>query len=248
VWRGFVNAVKLKSFRGLFLGLLIMYIFGGTQGVLAVHMNTYYWGLNPEQAQFIFYAQMVGFIVGIPLARPLAATFDKKWSYMSCVGGSCIVVSIPVFMRLAGWFPPNGDPIVLQVVTATNFAYGIIGASSGILSAAMLADIADEYELKNGDRAEGLFFGAVAFSSKASIGLGGAFAGILLDVIHFPRTPGVTVIAPDILWHLGFVYGPVLLLILLLGLMLVLPYDLNRTRHHEILEELNRRRAARKSG
>lgn len=239
----FVNAMKLRSFFGLFMGLLVMYIFGGTQTALALHINTYYWGLDPQASQFIFYAQIAGFIGGIPLARPLAARFDKKIAYMCCVGGSCVVVSIPVFLRLFGLFPENGDPMVMPVVALANLGYGIIGASSGILSAAMLADIADQYDLKHGDRAEGLFFGAVAFSSKASIGLGSAFAGVLLDLIAFPRTPKVEVVGPEVLWRLGIVYGPVLLLVLLLGLSLVLSYDLNREKHAAILEALNRRRA-----
>ena len=243
VWVGFFNALKLKSFFGLFMGLLVMYIFGGTQTALALHINTYYWGLTPQQTQFVFYAQLAGFIVGIPLARPLAARLDKKMAYMCCVGGSCVVVSIPVFLRLLGLFPENGHPLVLPVWALANLGYGIIGASSGILSAAMLADIADEYDLKYGDRAEGLFFGAVAFSSKASIGLGGALAGVLLDVINFPRTPKLIVVPDDTLWRLGLVYGPVLLLILFLGLSFVRRYDLTRERHAAVLEAINQRRA-----
>lgn len=244
VYVGLFNALKLKSFFGLFMGLLVMYVFGGTQTALALHVNTFYWGLSPQQTQFVFYAQLAGFIVGIPLARPLASRLDKKIAYMCCVGGSCVVVSTPVFLRLAGLFPENGHPLILPLWALANLGYGIIGASSGILSAAMLADIADEYDLKHGDRAEGMFFGAVAFSSKASIGLGGAFAGVLLDLINFPRTPKLEVVSGEVLYRLGIVYGPVLLLILLLGLSLVARHDLTRARHAAVLEALHRRRSA----
>jgi GPH family glycoside/pentoside/hexuronide:cation symporter len=238
----FGRAMAIANFRRCFLALLVMYLFAGTQTVLVVHMNTYFWQFTPQQAQFTFYAQIFGFIVGLPLGRPLANLFDKKWAYCLCVGGACVLVSIPIFLRLLGWFPPNSSPMVLVWVALANLAYGVMGANSGVFSAAMLADIADQYELEHQARAEGLFFGAVSFSSKASIGLGGAFAGILLDLIHFPRPPAGGVPSALAVTRLCFAYGPVLLLLLLLGLSIMFGYDLTRKKHAAILEKLTARR------
>jgi GPH family glycoside/pentoside/hexuronide:cation symporter len=135
--------------------------------------------------------------------------------------------------------------MVLVGVSLSNLAYGVIGASSGVFSAAMLADIADQYELAHDSRAEGLFFGAVSFSTKASIGLGGALAGTLLDVIRFPRPPlGGTPSALTV-EKFGIAYGPVLLLLLLLGLSIMFGYDLSRTKHAAIIEQLTERRSSR---
>jgi Na+/melibiose symporter-like transporter len=240
----FMRALRIANFRRFFLSLLIMYLFAGTQSVLVVHMNTYFWGLTPQQSQFTFYAQILGFVVGLPLAKPLAATFDKKWAYCICVGGACVMMTVPIALRLLGWYPPNGDIMVLVGVAAANLAYGTFGASSGVFSAAMLADIADQYELKHGDRAEGLFFGAVSFSSKASIGMGGALAGLLLDAIHFPRPPSTAVPSHLAVERLGIGYGPVLLLLLFLGLSIMFGYDLTREKHATILQRLKDRRSA----
>ena len=239
----FGKALGIINFRRCFLALLVMYLFAGTQTVLVVHLNTYFWGLTPQQAQFTFYAQIFGFVAGLPLGPPMARLLDKKWSYCLCVGGSCVLVSIPVLLRLVGWFPPNGDPAVVISVALANLAYGVMGANSGVFSAAMLADVADQYDLKYRARAEGLFFGAVAFSSKASIGLGGAVAGVLLDVIAFPRGPDGGAPSAAAVTHLGVVYGPVLLLLLLLGLSIMFGYDLTRDKHAAILRQLEERRA-----
>jgi GPH family glycoside/pentoside/hexuronide:cation symporter len=243
VWTNFIRSMKVPSFRSCFIGLLIMYVFAGTQTVLTLHMNTYFWGLTPQQAQYTFYAQVVGFTIGLPLARPLALWFDKKWSYMLCVGSACVFISIPVFLRLAGWLAPNGDPIVIYSVTTSNFAYGLLGANSGVFSAAMLMDAADDFDLRYGVRAEGLFFGATSFSSKASNGIGGALAGIILDVIHFPRPPSTAAPSAATVQALGIAFGPVLLLLLLIGLSTMFGYDLTRAKHERILSQLEARRA-----
>lgn len=243
----FFRAMGIANFRRCFLALLIMYLFAGTQNVLVVHMNTYFWGFTPQQGQFTFYAQITGFIVGLPLARPLAAKFDKKWAYCFCVGSSCVMMTLPIALRLAGLFPPNGDILVLVGVALANLSYGILGASSGVFSAAMLADIADQYELAHGQRAEGLFFGAVSFSSKASNGMGGALAGLTLDVIHFPRPPLGGVPSALVVEKLGIAYGPILLLLLFAGLSIMFGYDLTRGKHARIVEQLAERRLQRRT-
>ncbi|MBX3484116.1 MFS transporter [Phenylobacterium sp.] len=240
----FIQALRLKNFRRYFVALLIMYLFSGTQNVLAVHMNTYFWGLTPQQSQFAFYAQIFGFIAGLPFGRPLAARLDKKWAYCFCVGSSCVAMTLPIVLNLAGVLPGDGQTPALMGAVLGNLGFGLLGANSGVFSAAMLADVADEYDLRHNTRAEGLFFGAIAFSSKASIGLGGAIAGVLLDIIRFPRPPDTSPPSPEIVTHLGIVYGPVLLVILLAGLSIMFRYDLTREKHAAIASQLAGRDAA----
>jgi GPH family glycoside/pentoside/hexuronide:cation symporter len=243
-WINFARSLTLPSFRSCFVGLLIMYVFAGAQTVLTVHLNTYFWGLTPQEAQYTFYAQVVGFVVGLPMARPLARWWDKKWAYMFCVGMSCVVISIPVFLRLGGLMPANGSSVVLIAVTLGNLGYGLLGANSGVFSAAMLMDSADAFDLKYGGRVEGLFFGATSLSSKASQGIGGALAGVILDVIRFPHPPLTAPPSSATVFGLGVAYGPFLLLLLFIGLSAMFTYDLDRRRHEAILEQLAVRGAA----
>lgn len=238
------RAWSSKSFRALFTALLVMYSYNGVQGALALHMNTYFWRLEPAQLQFVFYASLVGYIVGIPITRPLATRIDKKAAYMLGIAGSCIAGSAPSILRLAGVFPPNGDPSVLPLLIASSFLVGFIGTIPVVLSSAMLADVADEYEATHAGRAEGLFFGANAFCRKASLGLGGAAAGIVLDLIRFPAKTAPGTVPAEALTRLAITYGPVMLMILLVGLAIMAPYNLNRARHAAILNTLASRRSA----
>jgi Na+/melibiose symporter-like transporter len=243
VVRTLVLAMRSPSFRALFVALLVMYSYNGVQGALALHMNTYFWRLPPQQVQLVFYASMIGFIVGIPLARPAAGRMDKKAAYMAGVAGSCIVGSSPTILRLLGLLPPNGAPELLPLLIGASFGAGLIGSIPVVLSAAMLADVSDEYDLAHEGRAEGLFFGANAFCRKASLGLGGAVAGLVIDLIRFPQKTSPAAVSAEALHRLGLTYGPVMLAVLFAGLMIMLPYNLGRDRHAAITQALSRRDA-----
>jgi glycoside/pentoside/hexuronide:cation symporter, GPH family len=238
VWGQLTLAMRSTSFSSLFFALLVMYVFGGVQATLALHMNTYFWRLAPGQAQFVFYASLAGFILGIPITRPLANRFDKKRVYMAGVGASCLILSAPTILRLLGWFPANGEPAVLPILVAANLVYGLVGSVPVVLSAAMLADLADEFEFTHGYRQEGLFFGVNAFCRKASLGLGGAMAGVTLDLIGFPSKIVPAAAPSDALIRLGMVFGPGVLVILFGGLGLLLPYNLTREKHRQIVQAL----------
>jgi len=241
VWQTFRRALSSKSFRALFIALLIMYIFTGTQAALALHVSTFFWQLKPSQIQFVFYASSIGFIVGIPLARPLANRYDKKPVYMTGIMLSCLATSLPVGLRLIGLFPENGSPLLLPLIVASQFFYGLIGAVPLVLGSAMLADLTDDYEYRNRHRAEGFLFGINAFCRKASTGIGGALAGLIIDFVAFPKGAAPGTVPADILTHLGIIFSPVLFVVLLLGILTILPYDINRPRQAFIVDELAKR-------
>ena len=110
----------------------------------------------------------------------------------------------------------------------------------------MMADIADEHEYESGDRQEGIFFGAIAFSSKATSGFGNFIGGIGLDVINWPRGTEIQTAADipaETLVSLGLLYGPFVAMFAVVSLWCYSHYKLTRDRHEEILAELGERRA-----
>jgi len=115
----------------------------------------------------------------------------------------------------------------------------------GILLASMIADVVDENELVTGKRQEGMFSSVIAFTSKATSGIGGFLAGIALDVIAFPTHAAPGTVADDTLFRLGIAVGPCMFVLFLLSLVFLRRYGITRTRYAEILEELERRKHAR---
>jgi Na+/melibiose symporter-like transporter len=69
-------------------------------------------------------------------------------------------------------------------------------------------------------------------------------AGVAVDLISFPTNADRGSVAPDVVHHLGMIYGPGTILILIVGVVYFARYELTRTRVHEIQKVLEQRRTA----
>jgi GPH family glycoside/pentoside/hexuronide:cation symporter len=109
----------------------------------------------------------------------------------------------------------------------------------------MVADIVDEHELATGKRQEGIFFASVSFSGKFTTGMGNVVGGVALDLISWPR--GIKIqsaadVPPETLTWLGLVYGPIVAGFAVVSVWCYTKHRLDRTRHAEIVRELEVRR------
>ena len=93
-----------------------------------------------------------------------------------------------------------------------------LAAGRGIVQSSMLADIVEDSQMRTGRREEGLFFAARTFAAKATSGVGTLFAGVALDIIDFPRGAQPGDVPADIIFDLGLVAGPGLMIFYLLAL------------------------------
>jgi Na+/melibiose symporter-like transporter len=238
------RAFKSQSFTALFSSLLVLYITTGVQAALGLHMSTFFWGLKPQEIQLVAMAGPVSFVAGVPMAGRLSRIFDKPRVFWAGIMFFFVFTYGPTCLRLIGRFPATGDASLVPLLLASAILAGLCGAAPLTVSAAMIADLTDEFELGNGYRTEGFFFGLNAVTRKASTGLGGAIAGLVIEFTHFPRhaTPGA--VPQTTLNHLGFVYGPVIGVIGVAGLTIMTAYNLTRTRQTVIAASLQRRRLA----
>ena len=104
----------------------------------------------------------------------------------------------------------------------------------------MLADVVEDSEIKTARREEGLFFAARTFAAKATSGIGTLFAGIALDLIHFPRGAAPGSAPAEAVFNLGLIYGPLLMVFYVLALGSMCFYRISRARHGENLRVLQR--------
>lgn len=234
------TAFRVRSFALYFTAVLVSYILGGVQAALSIHLNTFYWRLSPDAIQFVLIANTVGFMTGALFARRLSNRFDKKPTYIACVVVSVLLIALPIVLEQAGLYPAGGVALT-RCLAANGFVAGVTGGPAFVVAAAMLADVADDYELRFGTRCEGFLFGANAFTRKASLGVGGALAGVMLDLIGFPHGGGAAV-PREAAVRLAWIFGPGML-VFSLGAMVILSfYDISRARHAEILAGLAARR------
>ena len=76
---------------------------------------------------------------------------------------------------------------------------------------------------------------------KATTGIGAFIAGIALDWINFPRGAMPGDVSDEILWDLGFIYGPALMLFYFLALVSITFYGISRNDHDSRLVGLRRK-------
>ena len=157
------------------------------------------------------------------------------------------LVGLPYCLRLLGWFPDN-DPETFfnSWLFIAIFGIWILGFITlpvvPIVIDSQLVDIADEHELNTGNRSEALIMAVRTFSVKVSDGLGGMIGGFWLAFIDFPKNASPETLTQEHLDQLFFMMGPLYYIIVYAGLGFCFMYRISRSRHEEILRELEKRR------
>ena len=247
-YKGLRETLKNRSFLSIFLVSITFFILSGLQRALVLHMNTYFWALETSQIQYMFYAFFASTVLVIPFVKYIMNWLDKKRTMYL---GLIIILSsfvLPTIHRLIGLFPVNDSswllPILIfsQITTGFGMAIMVVGMGS------IMADIADDQELQTGKRQEGLIFSFIGFASKATSGVGHFLAGLALSLISFPTTENIRPqdIPSDVIFNLGLVYGPSVLVFGLACFYFFSFYKITRKSHEETLEILSIRRSAAK--
>ncbi len=239
-------ALQNASFRNVFIALILMAVTTGAHSTLLLHIGTFFWALTPTQIAYYIFALTGGAIGGVVLAGRLHRRLDKKASWLACVTVSVAFSTGTIALRLVGWFPENGDPLMLPILLVCS-GIGVMGAlASGITVGSMMADIADAHDLETGKRQEGIFFGALSLSGKAASALGHLVAGVALQLIRWPQGAEVKPedVDPTTMWWLGFVYGPFLWIFAIASVYIFNRYSLTRAGHAQIRAAIDARDAA----
>jgi Na+/melibiose symporter-like transporter len=242
VYAEIVEALRSQSFRALWVGTLIFFIYSGTHGALATHLKTYFWQLDPRGIQYWQYGGIVGALVGIPLAPTFTRVFDKKWTVVIAVVAACLAGTLPVLFGVFGWMPEDTE-VLLWTLVVLAFVGACLGIQSSVAVGSMMGDIADEHELRHGTRQEGIYFGTYSFSGKCTTAVGNLIAGGVVDVIGLPPGAKPGEVAPEVLTNFGLAYLFIALL-LVVSIWVFLPYSLDSKRHGAIVEQLRSRRNA----
>ena len=239
------EAFRNRSFRWLFFGVLVVFIMAGVNSALDIYMFQYFWDLTGAEMGTLQIASVAGLMTGVFLTAPLLRRTEKRFGVLlgTVVWAVCQVM--PVVLRLLDAFPANDTAFLVVTLVAFRFVQGLIVQQAFIAFGSMMADVADEHDVATGARQEGIFFGAIAFSHKATSGFGNFIGGLGLDIISWPtgtQIQSAADVPAETIVHLGLLYGPVVAGFSVISVWCYLHYDLTRARHAEILRELNARR------
>ena len=240
------EVLKNRSFRAVFLGLLLASLVTGVELAFTPFLGIHFWGFRTEQLFYLAYVGLFAFPVSFMLTPLVTRLFDKRLTVMITLALSITAINGPICFRLldVSWFPANGSPWLLAIYIGASTIAALVAPVRNATTDSMLADVADEHELESGIRREGVLYAVRAFSQKATAGFGTLFGGVLLSAIDFPENATRGEIPAETLWDLGFIVAPATSIFSLLAILFYLRYRINYRRHGEIMAELERRRVA----
>ncbi len=244
------GAMNNRSFAWLFAGAMVIFVMVGVDGALNLYLFEYFWELNSREKLFVLLIYPIGIIIGSIISPMTHRHINKRNGVILGAAGWSIIQIVPILFRFKGWLPENGTNELVMVLVSMKFIQGIAAAQSLVSFNSMLADIADEHELKTGKRQEGIFFAAASFATKATSGVGSFFAGVGLDLIDWPRGAHIQSAAdipPETLAWLGLLYGPIIAGCAVFNVLFNLQCKMTRQDHQNIMRELDALRLERQT-
>lgn len=211
---------------------------GGAKAGLELYFGLYFWQLSQGQISVLALLTAAGALSGALLVPLVSRRLGKRNGTITCYALALLVGCVPVTLRLFGLMPPNGSDALFACLTIDAILAGLLYVMTAVMMNAMLADVIEDVAARSGQRSEALLFSADAFFSKAVSGLGVLISGGLLALIAFPRD--VKTHAPDaeMLWRLGALYVPTLLVVTGCAIGLLLLFRIDRARHEDNLSRL----------
>jgi len=237
------RTLKLDSFRILFIAVLIFNTLAGTVQTLLVYVATYVFEFRPEHLAGLASSVLVGILFASLVAQGLSRRFDKKNALAMCVVTGGLFAFSPQVLYFTGVLDSMEITARFAFVFTVNGISQVFFIAYIILLDSMLSDVIDEHELHSFRREEGLFFAARSFATKASYGLGSFFAGIGLDIIHFPQGASPETVPADAVLSLAMLSGPVMFVLFSATVIVSGRYPLTAARHGEMMREIEARAA-----
>ncbi len=241
-WRDVVLAASNRDFVLLVIAILVTAAVAGTGTALDIYMQTYFWGLVPEDLRWFAFA-LAGSALAFVAIRPLQTRFEKHKLLVASALFSLANGFAMVGLRFADVLPENGDPRLLALLIASATLRVAADTTAGIMFASMVADTLDAQELAVGRRQEGVFSAALSFAGKATTGFGVMIGGFLLEhAIEMPSVGTGAAVSADVTSRLGLVAGFGLPVFYLVPIAFAGFYRITRKRHEQIRAQLDQRR------
>ena len=240
---GFRIAMRNSYFRSIWFSTTVFFLAVVLNFSMAIHYFTWYAHISRSEIlsliQTCFYAGALG---GVVLWMALARRTEKRTLYIMAAVSSATLLLMATLLIGDGRPFGTGHPFPLIVGHVIG---GIFASAVWVVPASMIADVTDTDELATGLRREGIYFGIMNFGEKIAAGGALLFAGGLLAVFRRLSpgnafgTPGHP---PAAVPYIGLLYGAVPATLLVVALICILPYRLNRRTVQGIQQQLAARR------
>jgi len=227
-----------RSFVALFVTTIFAATATGLGAGLYFYLMGYFWGFSTAQISFISFSVIFSALLALVLAPIISNKFGKKRGAIFTAMIAFTAAPMPYLLRFLGVMPENGDPILYPIMAGVVVLDTALIIVVQILAASMVADLAEDAQLRTNRRSEGVLFSAVTFSRKAMQGLGLMTASIVLTIAQFPTEAAPTDVPLDAVARLGGIYAPLIFTIWMLSVISLTFYKINRTVHEQNIETI----------
>ncbi len=235
-WPALKAAFKNKPFM---FGAL-MYL-ATWMAIVVIESNLQFFILHIIQRQsqniIIMISIFVTAIFALPIWNWVSKNWNKRMAYIIGVGFWAVVMMVLIMMT-----PETPFWLILIFCVMAG-----IGVSAGqVLPWAIIPDAIEWEEWHTGERNEGMFYSLVTLLGKIGMAIAQPMALLVLQLTNFQEGQGA-VQPPSALLGIRLVVGPIPALLLVTGILIAAFYPLGRKQHHQMVEDLSIRRAARKA-
>jgi glycoside/pentoside/hexuronide:cation symporter, GPH family len=236
---GFGISMRNPAFRRIWIASTVFFLAVTLNFSMAIDYFTWYARINGgailSSIQLCF---CIGALMGVVLWMMLARHTEKRTLYLSAIAATAVVLSCATWLVGSGHLFGTGWalPLMLGHVLA-----GIFASAYWVLPASMVADVTDTDELSTGLRREGIYYGIMNFGEKIAAGGALFLAGVLLTVFRtfsHGGTFGTSGAPPVAIPYVGLLYGAVPAVLVLISLISLLSYRLDRRAVHGVQREL----------
>jgi Na+/melibiose symporter-like transporter len=240
-FRQLADIFRYSSMRVVVASWMLSSTGFGIYAILWVYIYSYFWEFTSRQIALIVIPMALAGVLIPPLLSGLAAGREKKLVAVLGMSAASLVNVFPIGMRLLGIFPANGTALLFWTMLVLGFFETVLFLVFDVASQSMTVDITEQVELDTGRRSEGVITSAATFARKSAYALGMILGGLALSLIEFPTETAVGDVTPNVIFDLGLVYGPLILVILLSSAYAIARYPISRAQHEETLERLESR-------
>jgi GPH family glycoside/pentoside/hexuronide:cation symporter len=224
------SLVTNRSLVGIIVAAILFLLAQLSMQGLAGYVFPNYYGSASAQSMSSLVGTVVVLVVCAPLASKLSVKFGKKeLSTVSCLIGALSYV-ICLIVR-----PSNAYVYVVFY----SIAYMGLGFFNMVIWA-MITDVIDDSELKNGVREDGTIYSVYSFARKIGQALSSGMVGGLLGMIGYTQETAFDPVIVNKIFNISCIVPIIGLVAVALALIFV--YPLNKKRVEENSIELAKRR------
>ncbi|MEL0152899.1 MAG: MFS transporter [Halieaceae bacterium] len=238
IYREVFETLASRSFLALFLAALFGAVASGVSTTLSFYFSTFFWGFSTEQIGLISLSVVISALMAFFISPAISKRLGKKRGAITIGLMAFTVAPAPIFLRLLGLMPENGDPALFPLVLSIIVVDVALIIAYQTLSSSMIADLVEEAEIKTQRRNEGVFFASVTFVRKVTQGIGAAVAGVLLTISQFPVGATPDQVPESVLTTFGWLYVPVIFGLWMIMIACLSLYSVDRKKHEANLKAL----------